>query len=186
MYTDRCSSMVDLKDYQEKYCKELNEKVNKLLKYEEDKVCVFEAPTGSGKTIMVAEFLRRLVLNRDDGKKLAFIWISVRQLHTQSREKLEKYFADNRVLKCSGFEDLDDKRIGENEILFFNWESINKEENIYIRENEQDNNLTQVVENTKEGGMEIILIIDESHHTATSEKSIEIINKTIAPKIAFL
>ena len=176
--------MVDLKDYQEKYCKELNEKVNKLLKYEEDKVCVFEAPTGSGKTIMVAEFLRRLVLNRDDGKKLAFIWISVRQLHTQSREKLEKYFADNRVLKCSGFEDLDDKRIGENEILFFNWESINKEENIYIRENEQDNNLTQVVENTKEGGMEIILIIDESHHTATSEKSIEIINKTIAPKIA--
>ena len=86
-------------------------------------------------------------------------------------------------MKCSDFEDLEDKRIGENEMLFFNWESINKEENIYIRENEQDNNLTQIVANTKEDGKEIVLIIDESHHTATSEKSIEIVASTIAPKI---
>ena len=175
--------MIELKNYQEKYCEELKEKVNKLLKYDENKVCVFEAPTGSGKTIMVAEFLRRLVSYRDDDKKLAFIWISVRQLHSQSKEKLEKYFEDTRVLKCSDFEDLEEKRIGENEMLFFNWESINKEDNIYIRENEHDNNLTQVVSNTKDDGREIILIIDESHHTATSEKSLEIIGQMIAPKI---
>jgi len=175
--------MLTLKTYQDKYAEELKEKVNDLLKYDENKVCVFEAPTGSGKTIMMAEFLKRLVLHRDDGKKLAFIWISVRQLHSQSKEKLKKYFEDTRVLKCSEFEDLNDKRIGENEILFFNWESINKADNIYVRENEQDNNLTQVVTNTKEDGKEVILIIDESHHTATSEKSIEIIEKMIAPKI---
>lgn len=175
--------MMELKNYQNKYTEELKEKVNKLLKYDENKVCVFDAPTGSGKTIMMAEFLKRLVLHRDDGKKLAFIWISVRQLHGQSKEKLERYFKDTRVIQCSEFEDLNDRRIGENEVLFFNWESINKADNIYIRENEQDNNLTEVVANTKEDGREIILIIDESHHTATSEKSIEIIEKMIAPKV---
>ncbi|MCX6771368.1 MAG: DEAD/DEAH box helicase family protein [Candidatus Micrarchaeota archaeon] len=175
--------MISLKPFQEKTVEELKEKVNKLLKYDDRKVCVFEAPTGSGKTLMVAEFLKRLVLHRDDDKKIAFIWISVRQLSNQSREKLEKYFEDTRILHCCEFEDLTDKRIGNNEILFFNWESINKEDNIYIRENEQENNLSTVIANTKEDGIEIVLIIDESHHTATSEKSIEIIEEAIAPKI---
>jgi len=175
--------MKTLKPYQETAVEELKKTTNKLLKYDESKVCVFEAPTGSGKTLMVAEFLKRLVLHRDDDKKLSFIWISVRQLSIQSKEKLEEHFTNTRVLQCSEFEDLNDKRIGENEILFFNWESINKEGNLYIRENEQENNLTTVIANTKEDGREIILIIDESHHTATSEKSIEIIEQAIAPKI---
>ena len=78
-------------------------------------------------------------------------------------------------MTCSCFDDLDNKRIGENEVLFFNWQSINKKDNVYIRENEQDNNLTSVVANTRAEGREIILVIDESHHTAESEKSRELI-----------
>ncbi len=65
-------------------------------------------------------------------------------------------------MKCSFFEDLDDRKIDENEILFFNWESINKTDNIYIRENEQDLNLSKVLQRTKEEGREIILVIDEA------------------------
>ena len=169
-------------DYQDIKAEELKNKVNELLDFDENKICVFKAPTGSGKTVMVAEMLRRLVTQRNDDKKLSFIWISVRQLHEQSKDKLDKFFEDSRVIKCSNFEDLDDKRIGENEILFFNWESINKKDNVYIRENEQDNNLSTVVANTKEDGREIVLIIDESHHTAKSEKSKEIIEE-ISPKV---
>ena len=78
-------------------------------------------------------------------------------------------------MKCSDFEDLEDKRIQDNEILFFNWSSINKTDNVYVRENEQDNNLSKIIENTKEDEREIVLIIDESHHTAGSDKSKEII-----------
>lgn len=78
--------------------------------------------------------------------------------------------------------DLEDKRIDQNEILFFNWESINKEDNIYIRENEQDNNLTTVINRTREECRAIILIIDESHHHATSEISQNLI-RDIAPKM---
>ncbi|VVB99956.1 Type III restriction enzyme, res subunit [uncultured archaeon] len=175
--------MLTLRNYQEKYIEELKNKVNHLLQYDEDKTVVFEAPTGAGKTIMVAEFLKRLVLHRDDSKKFAFIWISVHQLHSQSKDKLTRYFEHTRILQCSDFEDLNDKLIGENEILFLNWESINKEGNIYIRDSEHDNNLSKIVENTKEDGREIILVIDESHYAAPSEKSIQIVEETINPKI---
>lgn len=174
--------MIELKYYQEKAIEKLKTEVNELLDLSENKICVFKAPTGSGKTLMVAEFLKRLVTHRIDNKKLSFIWISVNQLHDQSKVKLDKYYDSTRVLKCSEFEDLEDKKIGENEILFFNWQSINKKDNIYIRENEHDNNLTNIIANTKEEDREIILIIDESHHTAKADKSKEVI-EAIAPKV---
>lgn len=174
--------MIELKEYQETAVNELKNKINELLDFSESKVCVFQSPTGSGKTLMMAESLKRLVTDKIDDQALSFIWISVRQLHHQSRDKLERYFEDSRVLKCSDFDDLDDKKIGENEILFFNWESINKKKNIYVRENETDNNLSNIITNTKEEGREIILVIDESHHTAKSEKSREIIDG-INPKV---
>jgi len=174
--------MIELKEYQDIAVNELKDKINELLDFSENKVCIFQSPTGSGKTLIMAESLKRLVTDRIDDKTLSFIWISVRQLHHQSKDKLERYFEDSRVLKCSDFGDLEDKKIGENEILFFNWESINKKKNIYVRENEMDNNLSNIITNTKEEGREIILIIDESHHTAKSEKSREIIDG-INPKV---
>ncbi|MGA2910695.1 MAG: DEAD/DEAH box helicase family protein [Candidatus Microgenomates bacterium] len=175
--------MIYLKDYQKEAVASLKETVEKLLRSSEREICIFQAPTGSGKTVMVSELLKDLVRDRKDDKKFSFVWISVRMLHEQSKEKLEKYYADDRLLQCSYFEDLEDKKIGENEILFINWQSINKKDiNIYVRENEQDNNLNSVIQNTKEEGREIILIIDESHHTAGSEKSKELI-EVISPKV---
>ncbi len=174
--------MIELKDYQDKAIEKLKSETIELLESSENKICVFKAPTGSGKTLMLAEALKRLVTERKYKNDLSFIWISVNQLHDQSKDKLEQYYEDSRVLKCSDFEDLEDKKIGKNEILFFNWQSINKSGNIFIRENEQDNNLSNVVSNTKDEGREIILVIDESHHTAKAEKSKEVI-RDIAPKV---
>lgn len=173
---------MQLKNYQENAIEELLEKAKKLLTYSGEKKFVFKAPTGSGKTIVMAEFLKRLVDDREVKKSLSFIWTAPRQLHIQSREKLEKYFEESRVLKCSFFEDLQDRKIDENEILFFNWESINKTDNIYIRDNEQDFNLSSVLERTKEEGREIILVIDEAHHHAKSDISKDLI-KFIGPKL---
>jgi len=63
-----------------------------------------------------------------------------------------------------------------------NWASINKGDNVIVRANERDNNLDTVVARTQEAGRTIILIIDESHNTAGSDKSQEIIRK-IGPKV---
>jgi type III restriction enzyme len=175
--------MTELRTYQKNAVDSLKVKVENVLRSPESGVVIFQAPTGSGKTLMVSQLLKQLVRNRKDDKKFSFIWVSVRMLHEQSKEKLEKYYEDDRLLQCSYFDDLTDRRIAENEILFINWHSINKKDiNIYVRENEQDNNLNSIIQNTKEDGREIILVIDESHHTASSEKSRELI-LTISPKV---
>ena len=174
--------MFKLRNYQENHVNELKDKINKFLNFESTKICVFKSPTGSGKTIMMAEVIRRLVENRDDEKQLAFVWIAVHKLHKQSKEKLENYYEDWQGVTCSYFEDLEDKQIQDREILFFNWQSIYQEKNIYIKENEDEFNLTKVIEKTKNEGKEVILIIDESHHTASGDKAKEAIMK-INPKV---
>ena len=174
---------IDFKNYQEKAIVKLKQEVNELLDTEGNKICIFKAPTGSGKTLMMAEFLKRLIDSRIDGKKFSFIWIAVNKLHDQSRNSLKKYYDPLGIgLKCSYFEDLDDRKIGENEILFLNWASINKKGNLYVRANERDNNLSNIIARTKEEGRIVILVIDESHRNAETDKSKELI-EDIGPKI---
>ncbi|MBI5407773.1 MAG: DEAD/DEAH box helicase family protein [Nitrospirae bacterium] len=172
-----------LRDYQDKAVERLKLVANSLLELQGNKTIVFEAPTGSGKTVMMAEFIKDFVENREDDKQFAFIWAAPRQLHNQSKKKLENYFFDSKAIRCSSFEDLSDKQIGENEILFLNWESINKADNIYIRDNESDFNLSNIIQNTVDQGRIIIMVIDESHFAAKTETSMELI-QMLQPKIA--
>ncbi|MDD3487559.1 MAG: DEAD/DEAH box helicase family protein [Candidatus Moranbacteria bacterium] len=174
---------IEFKNYQEKAIVKLKQEVNDLLDAEGNKICIFKSPTGSGKTLMMAEFLKRIIDSRIDGKKFSFIWIAVNKLHDQSRNSLKKYYDQFGVgLKCSYFEDLDERKIGENEILFLNWASINKKGNIYVRENERDNNLSNIVARTKDEGRIIVLVIDESHRNAETDKSKDLIEE-IGPKV---
>ena len=161
--------MIVLRPYQDKAVSDLYSAATYLLQKEGNKVVVFKAPTGSGKTIMMAEFLRKMVSENTTDSILSFIWAAPRQLHIQSQEKLERYYHENRILNCVFFEDLVDKNIDENEVLFLNWESINKKDNIYIRENESDFNLSSVLQNTRDQGRQVILIIDESHFSTNTE-----------------
>lgn len=159
---------MQLKNYQDVAILDLLEKSKKLLYRSGEQKIIFKAPTGSGKTIMTAEFLKQVVDDKEIKTPLSFIWTAPRKLHTQSKEKLENYFEDTRALECLNFEDLTDKQIGENEILFLNWESINKKDkNTIVKENEKEFYLSKIVENTREEGREIILIVDESHYHDT-------------------
>lgn len=174
---------MDLKDYQNSAVKKLLVRSKELLKSSGEKKLIFKAPTGSGKTIITAEFLKQLVNDKELKIPLSFVWTAPRQLHTQSKQKLERHYEDSRALECSDFDDLTDKQIGEKEILFLNWESINKKDkNTIVKENEKEFYLSKIVENTKDEGREIVLIIDESHHHATSEISQELITD-IAPRL---
>jgi len=165
----------ELRNYQENALQELFEKSERMLKSSEQKTCVFKAPTGSGKTVVMAELLRKLVKEKKDSI-LSFVWIAPRKLHEQSKKNLESNYEHDQLLTCSNFEDLQDNKIDQNEILFLNWESINKKNNIYMIPNEQDNNLSTVIQNTKESGHKLILIIDESHYAATGEKAMEFLH----------
>jgi len=161
-----------LKNYQEKAIKNLILDSEDLLRHRGKKL-IFKSPTGSGKTLMVAEFLKQFIQKKEYRDQFCFIWIAPRQLHLQSKEKLEIHYGESRALRCSLFEELEDKRISENEILFFNWESIHRKEgiNLYIKENENEFYLSKVLDNTRDAGIKIILIIDESHHSTDTENA---------------
>jgi len=168
--------------FQETYTKELVDHSVRYLQDEESKLIVFQAPTGAGKTIMLAETLSRIV-KVNHKKELAFIWISINYLHKQSKDKLEEYFENERLLDCIGINEISNNQIQENQIVFVNWESLNKEGiALFMTDNEKDWNLNKVVENTKDEDREIVLIIDESDRGAKTSKAKEIIS-IIGPKL---
>ena len=176
--------MIVLKEYQQKAISKLKMDITEHLEQRnENSIIVFQAPTGSGKTITCAELLKTLVLENHSKRPLSFIWISTNKLHEQSKDKLTAIYEDTKILQCSDFDDLENNMIGENEIWFVNWEKINQQKkNVIIRENETEKYLTKIIENTKEGGHDIMLIIDESHNTAQSDRAQEIISM-IGPQI---
>ncbi len=46
--------MIKLKDYQKEAVENLQQKIEKSLRSSEDEVIIFQAPTGSGKTVMAS------------------------------------------------------------------------------------------------------------------------------------
>ena len=176
-----------LKNYQEIAVDKLLSLSKKLLQKEGTRVCVLKAPTGSGKTIMVADWLEKLSSEKLQNQ-FSFIWISGNNLHMQSKEKLEKYLSESRYT-LSYLEDIQEGKFKENEIAFVNWHSLVKKDkktgefnNVFMRENESDRNLYSFVERTKEEGREIILIVDESHYHYWSNQSQELVQSVIHPK----
>ena len=168
-----------LKNFQTKAVSDLINKSHKLLKLSGNRKLIFRSPTGSGKTIMMAEYIERFVLDKISTDDFCFIWATPRKTLTlQSKNKLEKYFQYKKLLKCSEFHELQDNKISSNEVLFLNWESINKSnKNTIVRDNERDFYLQKILENTRDQNREVILIIDESHHHATSEISKNLISE---------
>jgi len=177
-----------LKKYQETAVDNLLFQTRKLLDKSGEKICVFKAPTGSGKTIMMADYLQQLAGEHFVGRSFAFIWISSHDLHSQSKEKIEQYLSASRYT-FSYLEEIQNNEFAENEIVFVNWHSLTKKgktgewSNILMRDNEQDRNLPTFVRNTKEKGREIILIVDESHYHYWSDQSQELVRDVIAPKL---
>ncbi len=160
-------------NYQNLAVSKLLERSSQLIKNGNPSKVIFQAPTGSGKTIIMASFLEALIKDPEFSvETFSFIWAAPRKLHLQSKLKLQNFYFESKSLDCKDFGDLVGNVLGENEILFLNWESINKiESNTIVKENEKNFYLRKVIENTLEDGRKIVLVIDESHHHATSEIS---------------
>ena len=170
--------------YQEKYIKELVKFSREYLEesYSNGYNIIFQAPTGSGKTYMISEAISKLVKSLRNRIELCFIWLSVNKLHEQSRQHLENYFETERLLNCIEIDEIQDNQLEENDILFINWDKLIKKDNLFMRDNERDFNLSSIINNTKEEDRVVILIIDESHRTAQADKAKEV-RKIINPKL---
>lgn len=181
--------MIELKTYQSEAVEGLLHDTYKLLKMPGARQkMVFKAPTGSGKTVTMAALLNKLCAELPDKtdvaqRQVAFIWIAPNQLHLQSFNALKNYFAELRSIHPIQFEDITDGRIKPNEVLFLNWQSINKEGNLYIKENESDKTLVSYINQARLHDTEVILILDEAHLFASKGKAAQELLQKIFAKI---
>jgi type III restriction enzyme len=183
--------MILLKKYQEEAVDSLLHNTYRLLQRTGARQpLVFKAPTGAGKTVMMAAFLNKFIEELPqklelEKRKAVFIWIAPNKLYIQSYNAIKGYFSEMRSIKPIFFEDVTDGTIKSGEVLFVNWESINKEKNLMVRENEQGKTLYNFVNQARFDDHEIIVIIDEEHMFAnprTARRANEVLQK-IYPKI---
>ena len=179
------------KNYQEKAInKLLDSTIESFIDSEESQTFIFKSPTGSGKTFMMTKFIERLV--SETTKNICFIWISIGSgnLHEQSYNAVKNNLKGYPI--CSLLENEffgSRKVINPNEIVFVNWEKLNSKDkktkdwkNIVMREKETIN-FPEVLEKTRNSGLKIILIIDESHVSNTTERALELRDDIIKPHL---
>lgn len=172
-------------NYQEEAVQRLVEMSIELLKENKEyQNLVFKAPTGSGKTIMATEVLANLYeeLDARNMPQVAYVWIAPQKLHLQSFKKLRKIFAENNKLNPILYDDIDQSEgvIKPGEILFVNWESVNKDANLMVRERENADSFFDIIERTRrEECRPIYLIVDEEHRnwSKNADKSLAVVNK---------
>lgn len=149
---------IELKEFQ-------RDCVNKLLNATtvgNKKEILVQAPTGSGKTIILLDYIEEYFR---ENKNTIFVWLTPGkgELEEQSREKMNKYLPNlssktiSEIL-VSGFEAGD--------TAFINWESITKKGNTALKEAERKN-LFERIDEAYSRGYKFIVIVDEEHLNKT-------------------
>ena len=118
---------INLKGYQEKAVDQLvDASIGLLQNAATKKLLVFQAPTGSGKTVMTAMFIKNLIEQQPD-ENLCFLWVSIGKgnLHKQSKRALERYFEGSPKVHLLEDEYGGNKpEISRNEVVVVNWEKL--------------------------------------------------------------
>jgi len=126
---------------------------------------VFKAPTGSGKTIMIAQFLKDLTGDPQFNADKTFLWFSFsEESYQQSKKKLFDYYGGANELDLLDLNDLNRGKLEKNNVFFINWQKIKdstKDGRKLRRANEQGLTFDNFIKATQEDGRELILIVDE-------------------------
>lgn len=162
---------------------------------------LLKAPTGSGKTYMATHFINNIAHQNDLACDVCYLWVTLNNnLALQSKEKFEEYFAGNLLNTLYTVNDLDGlegNHLHKNDILFFNWQIVaqNKSQEKLLLRRPQDERkhkeqgcyFDDIIENTVDAGVSIILVIDESHaytDAPVSTQLVEFINPRLIFKIS--
>lgn len=186
---------IHLKDFQESAINQLSLTFLDLWKTGNYKIpLIFKAPTGAGKTIMMAEFLRCLDDNYQFHEDKAYLWISFGgdESYTQSKNKLYHYYNEGTDMNLKDINNLSEGKLYKNNIFFINWAKIkgtDKESKRLRKPNEHTEGefgvFDEFIKKTKKE-RDLVLIIDEAHtetDTTLANEVIELINPKIILKV---
>lgn len=151
---------IKLKEFQEKCVEELLEQTV----FGEKREILLQAPTGSGKTVILLEYIDRYLL---ENQNYVFVWLTPGsgELEEQSMKKM------NGLLKNRSTKTLNDILINgfeKQDTAFINWENVTKKGNTALKELEKSN-LYDRIEEAKNEGINFIVIIDEEHRNKTEK-----------------
>lgn len=181
-----------LKNYQEKALERLISRTRDLFcDGQIQRTIVFQSPTGSGKTFIIAKYIEEIIKELED-RDLCFVWISIGkgELHKQSYEALKNSFNGFPPVYLLEEEFFGSRNeIEKNEVVVVNWEKLRTKKrksgdwkNLLMKDKETTN-FRELVQNTKEAGKTVVMVIDESHSNATSERAKELRDEVVAPDI---
>ena len=152
--------MIQLLNFQREAVQNLLETVTNVKSKD---IIVLKSPTGSGKTVMLINFIDDYINTID--KNIAFIWLCPGdgELAIQSHDQMVN-LVPNRDVKTlqdallSGFE--------EGSTTFINWEKVTKKDNKAITDSEEKNLYDRIAEAHRRG-RRFVVIVDEEHENDT-------------------
>lgn len=170
-------------EYQETAVTALVQNVKKLLTKKRRSTKTYsvllKAPTGAGKTVMLSEVISQIV--GDGGSGVAFLWLAPNSLHDQSYLKLQSILRERGVSECHLLDEMTSRYLPEDSISFVNWASISGDNKKLRRRNESGTSLEQIVQETKEMGLKLVAIVDESHHSLKGPEARAVVEGIISP-----
>ena len=129
-----------------------------------------QAPTGAGKTIMMAAFIEKVFFGDEDlpeQPNAVFVWLSDSpSLNQQSMDKIDSKSDKIRVGQCITIEEssFDQEMLDDGYIYFLNTQKIGKSGNLTKHSDSRQYTIWETLANTaREKGDRLYFIIDEAH-----------------------
>lgn len=149
-------------EFQQDAIAELVDKAEKNIDIKNDNM-LFTAPVASGKTVMAGRFMNMFFKEHPE---YAFVWLTpgTGELEEQSKRKIDSMSLDIKPLNLQ--DALVQRELLPGDALFVNWELLNAN-NKAMNGGEQDG-IKEVMEKSD---VKMIALVDEAHHTATTDNS---------------
>ena len=129
---------------------------------------VMKAPTGSGKTIILVDYVDNYLSNVSENTAIIWLCPGKGNLEEQSRDKMRKFASGRKTQNLfdallNGFEP--------GSTTFINWELVTKRDNTAIRDSECKNLFDRIADAHRKC-IEFIIIIDEEHSNNTAKAKV--------------
>lgn len=177
----------ELKQYQETARDAITQAVLSILGRDDsgDRLIVFKAPTGSGKTVTMAYALSHAHAH-PNRKEFVVLWLSPGKggLHQQSARAL-RFFLEGTSLNVRVLDSRSDIEANpfptSGSVMVVNWEKLFRHEdgeftNVMLRDGETANFFT-MLQNVTESGMDMVVVIDESHINLDGPKTVRLMDE---------